>query len=144
MGSVPRNWGRNVTLIASMSASGMGQAMTLEGATDTVAFELYVERFLAPSLEPGDTVVMDNLSAHKSERVRQAIEDRGCRLLYLPSYSPDLNPIEQAFSKLKGLLRQAQARTREALEAAIAVAISSITSSDAHGWLRNCGYLARL
>ena len=144
VGSAPRNWGRNITLIASMSATGMGEALTLEGATDTVAFELYVERFPAPSLEAGQTVVLDNLSAHKSERVRQLIEQRGRHLLYLPSYSPDFNPIEQAFSKLKGRLRQAQARTREGLEVAISEAIAAITKSDAHSWFQHCDYQAHL
>ncbi len=140
IGLAPRNWGRNISLIASISAAGMGEAMTVEGATDTVAFQLYIERFLARSLESGQVVVMDNLSAHKSERVRQLIEEKGCWLLYLPSYSPDLNPIEQAFSKLKGLLRRAEARTRQALEAAIAEALQAITASDALGYFSHCGY----
>lgn len=143
LGSAPRNWGRNITLIASMSALGMGEAMTVEGATDTVAFELYIERLLAPSLERGQVVVMDNLSAHKSERVRHLIAARGCRLLYLPAYSPDLNPIEQAFSKLKGMLRQARARTKETLELAISEALSAVTASDALGWFHNSGYPAQ-
>ena len=94
--------------------------MTLAGATDTPAFEAYIEQVLAPTLVPGKIVVLDNLSAHKSERVRALIEARGCELWYLPAYSPDLSPIEEAFSKLKALLRRAAARTREALEQAIA------------------------
>ncbi|MDP9352334.1 MAG: IS630 family transposase [Chloroflexota bacterium] len=143
LGSAPRNWGRNITLIASMSALGMGEAMTVEGATDTVAFELYIERLLAPSLGRGQVVVMDNLSAHKSERDRHLIAARGCQLLYLPAYSPDLNPIEQAFSKLKGMLRQARARTKETLELAISEALSAVTASDALGWFRNSGYPAQ-
>ncbi len=93
--------------------------MTLEGATDRLAFEAYLEQVLTPSLEPGKVVVMDNLSAHKGKRVRALIEAYGCELWYLPAYSPDLSPIEEAFSKLKGLLRRAEARTREALEDAI-------------------------
>ena len=118
-GSIPRNTGRNTTLIAALSVSGMGPAMTLEGATDRLAFEAYLEQVLTPSLEPGKVVVMDNLSAHKGKRVRALIEACGCELWYLPAYSPDLSPIEEAFSKLKGLLRRAEARTREALEDAI-------------------------
>ncbi len=140
LGSAPRNRGANTTLIASMTVKGMGPAMILTGAADTKAFEAYVERVLAPSLESGKVVVMDNLSVHKSERVRQLIEDRGCWLLFLPAYSPDLTPIEEAFSKLKGILRRAEVRTRDALEAVISEALSAITATDALGWFRHCGY----
>ena len=139
-GLAPRNTEANTTLIASMTVTGMGPAMLLTGATDTAAFEMYVERMLAPSLVAGKVVVMDNLSAHKSERVKELIEARGCELWYLPSYSPDLSPIEEAFSKLKALLRKARARTREALEAVIAQALDAITASDARGYLSHCGY----
>ncbi len=140
IGSAPRNRGANTTLIASMTTEGMGPAMTLTGAADTKAFEAYVESVLAPSLESGKVVVMDNLSIHKSERVRQLIEDKGCWLLFLPAYSPDLAPIEEAFSKLKGILRRAEARTRDALEAAISETLSAIAATDALGWFRHCGY----
>ncbi len=126
-----------------MSSEGMGEAMAVEGATDTAAFELYIERFLAPTLRSGQIVVLDNLSVHKSERVRQLIQARGCRLLYLPSYSPDLNPIEQAFSKLKAILRRVQARTIEALQTALAYALAAITTHDARAWFRYCGYLVQ-
>ena len=112
--SVPRNRGKNTTLLASMGVEGMGPSLAVEGATNSEVFETYVERVLAPALRR-DQVVMDNLSAHKGERVRELIEGRGCELLYLPPYSPDLNPIEEAFSKIKGLLRKAEARSREAL-----------------------------
>ena len=95
--SVPRNRGKNTTLLASMSVEGMGPTLAVEGATDREVFEAYVEEVLAPSLRSGQIVVMDNLSAHKGHRVRELIEERGCELLYLPSYSPDLNPIEEAF-----------------------------------------------
>lgn len=98
-----------------MSSEGMGPSLTVEGATTKAVFEAYAERVLVPSLSPGQIVFMDNLSAHKGERVRQTIEGRGCELLYLPPYSPDLNPIEEAFAKLKASLRKAGARTREAL-----------------------------
>jgi transposase len=103
-GSVPRNYGKNTTLLASLSLSGMGAAMILEGSTDALAFESYIEQVLAPSLQPGQIVVMDNLSAHTGPKVRQAIAAKGCQLLFLPSYSPDLSPIEEAFSKRKRVL----------------------------------------
>jgi transposase len=96
-----------------MSVEGMGECLAVEGATTKVLFETYVERVLAPDLRVGQVVMMDNLSAHKSERVRELIEARGCEVLYLPPYSPDYNPIEEAFSKIKALLRKAAARTRD-------------------------------
>jgi transposase len=139
-GSVPRNRGRNTTVLASMSVEGMGPSMAVEGATTARVFETYVERVLAPTLRKGQVVVMDNLSAHKGQRVRELIEDRGCELLYLPSYSPDLNPIEEAFSKIKGLLRKAQARSREVLLEAIGAAISAVSDRDALGFFEHCGY----
>jgi transposase len=139
-GQVPRNTPPNTTLIAALTTSGMGPAMTLSGATDTAAFEIYVTHVLAPSLRPGQIVVMDNLSAHKNRRVRELITARGCELWYLPSYSPDLSPIEEAFSKLKALLRRAKARTHEALEHAIALALDQITAADARGYFTHCGY----
>ena len=97
---VSRNWGANVTLVSSMSLEGMGPSMAIEGSTTKQVFEAYIEHFLAPTLREGQVVVMDNFSAHKGRRVRKLIEDRGCELLYLPPYSPDLNPIEGAFSKI--------------------------------------------
>lgn len=140
LGTVPRNTEKNTTLIASMTSAGMGAAMLLEGATDTAAFEAYVEQILAPTLRPGQIVVLDNLSAHKAERIRTVIEGKDCEVWYLPAYSPDLSPIEEAFSKLKGLLRRAAARTRAALQAAIATALDAITPSDAIGYFTHCGY----
>ncbi len=138
--SAPRNWGPNVTLLSSMTLSGMGPSLAVEGATTRAVFEAYVEKALAPSLRVGQVVVMDNLSAHKGERVRELIEGRGCEVVYLPPYSPDLNPIEQAFSKLKGLLRRAEARSREALIEAMGAALSAVSARDASGFFRNCGY----
>jgi transposase len=143
VGKVPRNYGANTTLIASLSLQGMGEALILDGAADACAFEIYIEQVLAPSLKVGQTVVLDNLSTHQGRRVRQAIEAKGCHLLFLPSYSPDLSPIEQAFSKLKTCLRRVGARTREALQEAIAQALEIITAQDARGWFTHCGYLAR-
>ncbi len=139
-GKVPRNSGANTTLMASLSRQGMGEAFILEGAADAVAFELYIEQILAPSLHPGQIVIMDNLSIHLSARVRQAIEATGCQLLFLPAYSPDLSPIEEAFSKLKTYLRRVGARTHEALFEAIAAALLTVTAADARGWFTHCGY----
>lgn len=115
-GKVPRNRGKNETLIASITLEeGMGESVVMEGATDAEAFEAYVEQFLAPTLEEGQVVVLDQLRAHRTRRVEELIEARRAELLFLPSYSPDLNPIEEAFSKIKGIVRKAGARTREAL-----------------------------
>jgi transposase len=139
-GSIPRNYGKNTTLLASLSLSGMGAAMILEGASDTLAFEYYVEHILAPSLKPSQIVVMDNLSSHIGPKVRQAIQARGCQLLFLPAYSPDLSPIEEAFSKLKTFLRRVGARTHEDLWQALADALETITPHDALGWFTHCGY----
>jgi transposase len=136
----PRNWGKNVTLLASMTAEGMGPCLAVEGSTTRGVFEAYLEGALAPSLRPGQTVVVDNLSAHKGGRVKEIVEAAGCELLYLPPYSPDLNPIEQAFAKVKGLLRRAEARTREALVEAMGLALDAVMASDARGFLAHCGY----
>jgi transposase len=138
--SVPRNRGPNTTLLSSMSAEGIGPSLAVEGPTNREVFEAYVERVLAPTLRRDQVVVMDNLSAHKGERVRELIEERGCELLYLPPYSPDLNPIEEAFSKVKRILRKAESRTREALVEAIGAAISTVTAKDARGFFEHCGY----
>jgi transposase len=143
-GEVPRNRGKNTTLIASISLEGvMGEAMTIEGATDAEVFEAYVEHFLAPTLTEGRVVVLDGLGAHRTQRVRELIEARGADLLFLPSYSPDLNPIEEAFSKIKNIVRKAGARTREALVEAIALALSAVTLEDVEGWFAHCGYHPR-
>ena len=125
---VPRNRGKNTTLVASIGCGGMGPSMAVEGSTTKEVFEAYVEDFLAPMLRSGQVVVMDNLSAHKGERVRELIEERGCELLYLPPYSPDLNPIEEAFAKVKALLRKVAARSRGALVEAMGAALDAITA----------------
>ena len=139
-GSAPRNWGKNVTLLASITAEGVGSCLAVEGSTTREVFEAYLEGALAPTLRPSQIVVMDNLSAHKGERVKEIIEGRGAELLYLPPYSPDLNPIEQAFSKVKGLLRRVEARTRESLIEAMGRALSAVTAQDACGFFAHCGY----
>lgn len=136
----PRNWGANVTLLSSMSRSGMGPSMAVEGPTTREVFETYVEKVLAPGLLVGQIVVMDNLTSHKGPRVREMIEEKGCELLYLPPYSPDFNPIEEAFAKLKGLLRRAEARSRDALIEAMGRALEAVTASDARGFFEHRGY----
>lgn len=138
--SVPRNRGKSTTLLASMTLEGMGPCLAVEGSTTATVFEAYVERVLGPTLRAGQVVVMDNLSAHKSKKVRELVEARGCELLYLPPYSPDFNPIEEAFAKIRGLLRKAQARTRRALVEAMGAALSSVRATDACGFFGHCGY----
>ena len=139
-GSAPRNWGKNVTLLASITPEGLGPSLAVEGPTTREVFEAYLEQVLAPSLRPGRVVVMDNLSAHKGGRVKEIIEGRGCELIYQPPYSPDFNPIEQAFSKIKGLLRRAEARARESLIEAMGLALSAVSAQDARGFFGHCGY----
>jgi transposase len=136
----PRNWGANVTLLSSMSLEGMGPSLAVEGPTTREVFETYLEKVLAPTLREGHIVVMDNLSSHKGSRVRELIEECGCELMYLPPYSPDLNPIEEAFSKLKALLRKAGARTREALLEAMGRTLNAVRASDARGFFEHRGY----
>ena len=139
-GKAPRNWGKNVTLISSITSEGMGPSMSIEGPSDTESFGLYMRNVLAPRLERGQIVLMDNLSVHKSRWVRELIEEKGCRLWLLPSYSPDFNPIEEAFSKVKGLIRKAKARTLEALFEATAEALRAVSKEDARGYFEHCGY----
>jgi transposase len=141
---VPRNRGKNTTLWASMTLlGGMGETMAVEGSSDREVFEAYVERVLAPTLESGQIVIVDNLPAHKPARVRELIERRGCELIYLPAYSPDFNPIEEAFSKIKGTVRQAGARTREALVEVLGEALSAVSVQDARGYFEHASYCTR-
>lgn len=143
-GSVPRNRGKNRTLIASMTLTGaMGKSVCIDGGTTEAVFEAYVEGFLAPGLHEGQMVVLDGLGAHRTKRVRDLIEERGCELVFLPPYSPDFNPIEEAFSKIKNVVRKAGARTREALDEAIAEAMSAVTSLEVAGWFVHGGYESR-
>jgi transposase len=139
-GKAPRNWGKNVTLISSIGLEGMGPSMSIEGSSDTESFGLYMRDILAPRLKPGRIVLMDNLSVHKSKWVRDLVEGRGCQLWLLPSYSPDLNPIEEAFSKVKNLIRKAKARVLEALFAVTAQTLEAVSEEDAHGFFEACGY----
>jgi transposase len=139
-GSLPRTRGKNMTLLAALSLSGVGASMIIEGSVNALAFEAYVEHILAPSLSAGQIVVLDNLSVHKGARVRHLIEARGCELLFLPAYSPDYSPIEETFSKLKAFLRRIGARTHDGLQEAIGQALETVTAADALGWFTHCGY----
>jgi transposase len=124
------NRGKNTTVVASITSTGMGETMAVEGSTAQEVFEAYVECALAPTLEAGEVMIMDNLSAHKPARVRELIEGCGCELIYLPAYSPDFNPIEQAFSKIKGILREAGARTKDALVEVLGKALWAVSAQD--------------
>jgi transposase len=137
---VPHGHWNTTTLIAALDQRGMRCSTTVDGPVNRDVFESFIEQVLIKSLSPGDLVVMDNLSSHKGTRAKALIESVGAHLLYLPPYSPDLNPIEPAFSKLKQLMRSAAHRTREALWADIQPMLDRITSSDAMGFFRHCGY----
>ncbi len=126
--------------MASMSAEGMGPCIAVVASTTAMVFEAYVEQALCPSLRPGQVVVMDNLSAHKGQRIRELIEGRRCDLIYLPPYSPDFNPVEEAFSKIKAILRRIEARTQQTLMEAIGQALDAVSQRDALGWFAHCGY----
>jgi transposase len=138
--TVPKNHGKNVTILGALSSQGIETVMTVEGATDAAVFRAYVTKVLVPTLAPGDVVVMDNLGAHKVKGIREVIEAAGAHLIYLPPYSPDLSPIELCWSKLKTYLRAAKARTRDALDEVLKLALDTITSADAQNWFRHCGY----
>jgi transposase len=141
--TVPQNYGENVSMVAAISLDGIQAPMTISGAVDGLVFLEYVKQVLCPSLKEGDVVVMDNLSAHKVAGVNEAIAACGAEVLYLPPYSPDLNPIEKCWSKIKTYLRQAKARTRQALEQALKEVLMLITKEDAEGWFMSCGYSIR-
>jgi transposase len=138
--ATPAGHWSTLTLLGAMTRKGLLAAMTVDSPTDGDVFLAYLDQVLCPQLEPGQIVILDNLGAHKVEGVRERIEATGAQLLYLPPYSPDFNPIEQAWSKLKQHLRKAKARTVELLEEAVAEALASITPRDATAWFRHCGY----
>jgi transposase len=140
VGRVPRNRGRVTTLLASLTPTGTGPARTRLGGTTKEVFLAYLREEVAPTLAAGQVVVLDNLGAHRAHAVRALVEATGARLVYLPSYSPDFNPIELAFGKLKASLRRAGARTREGLEAAIGDALAAVTPADVRGYYAHCGY----
>ena len=138
--SVPHGHWKTTTLVAGLRLDGVVAPMVIDGAMNGTAFTAYAIHFLAPTLEPGDIVIMDNLPAHKVAGAREAIEKAGAKLLFLPPYSPDFNPIEQAFAKLKALLRKAAARTIDALEAAIASALDAFSAEECANYFTNSGY----
>jgi len=142
--SAPRNYGAHTSVIGAMGLRGLVAALTVEGAVDTEVFNAYAERVLEPRLRRGDVVVLDNLTAHRASRIEEVAAARGAQVLWLPPYSPDYSPIEQCWSKIKAYLRGAKARTREALEEALAAALGLVTKADIRGWFKHCGYsLAR-
>lgn len=140
VGRAPRNRGRGRTTITALTLAGIGPGLLVEGGVSTAGFEAYVGHLLAPTLQPGQIVVLDNLRQHQGQRTRELIQARGAELWFLPAYSPDLNPIEEAFSKVKARLRTAAARTHEALLAAMTAALAAITPADARGHFTHCGY----
>lgn len=140
VGTVPRNHGPNVTLLAALTPAGMAAPFVIEGATDRALFEAYVARCLVPVLRRGQVVILDNLSAHTGDRVRALIEAAGCEVLFLPASSPGFNPIELAFSQLKAGLRRLAARTCDRLVAAIGAALTAITPAAAHGFFAHCRF----
>ncbi len=140
VGCVPHGHWKTTTLIAALDITGLRCSMTLDGAVNRLAFEAFVEQVLTPSLHPGDLVVMDNLSSHKGPRTAALIRAVDAELVYLPPYSPDFNPIEQAFSKIKQALRTLAARTVDALWTEMQSVLDRVTPSDASGYFRHCGY----
>ena len=137
---VPRRRWQSVTLLASISTRGMGPAMVLDGAINREAFDAFVEQSLLPTLLPGQIVLLDNLAVHKSPRARTLIEGAGCQMRFLPSYSPDLNPIELAFAKIKQTLRGKAERTFAGVVAATGPTLEAVTAADARGFFAHCGY----
>ncbi len=142
--SAPRNYGAHTSVIGAMGLRGLVATLAVEGAVDTLCFDAYLERVLAPRLRPGDVVVLDNLTAHRASRIEGVAASRGAQVLWLAPYSPDYSPIEQCWSKIKSHLRGAKARTADALDKALAQAIGLVTKADIRGWFKHCGYsLAR-
>jgi transposase len=139
-GSVPRTHGKHTTLVAALTPDGLHEPWMIEGAMETATCEWYIREQVGPTLRPGQVVVLDTLSVHKAERIRQALQARHCQLLFLPPYSPDCTPIEQAFSTIKAILRGLGARTHEALWEAVRVAVEAITPDDALAWFAHAGY----
>ena len=140
LAKAPHGHWRTTTMISSVRLDGSTACMTIEGATDTAVFQAYVREILGPSLRPGDIVIMDNLGPHKNEQTLALIAAAGASARFLPAYSPDLNPIEMMWSKVKALLRASEARTAEELQRAIAAALGQVRAQDAVGWFAACGY----
>jgi transposase len=138
--SVPRNYGRQTSIISAIGLSGPTATFTVEGAVDTAIFNVYVEHVLGPSIEVGDILILDNLSAHRASCIETVAAERGAQVIWLPPYSPDFSPIEMMWSKIKSALRAAKARTREELEQALIAALKLVTADDCAGWFSHCGY----
>ena len=139
----PHGHWKTTSLIAALGIAGMRCSTVVDGAVNADVFGAFVEQVLVPELRPGDVVILDNLSSHKGERIRRLIESRGARLEFLPPYSPDLNPIEMVFAKVKQLLRSLACRTRDALWTAMQSVLDTVTPSDAANCFRHCGYTLR-
>ena len=139
-GSVPRNHGPNVTLVAVLGPAGIATALSIEGAATRPVFDGFVKELLVPLLRPGQTIVLDNLAVHKSPRVQRLVEGAGCRVLFLPPYSPDFNPIEPIFAKIKTALRASAARTSDDLLTATKAALDAVTAADAAACYADCGF----
>jgi transposase len=138
--SAPRNYGAHTSVIGAMGLCGLVATLAVEDAVDTLCFDAYAEQVLAPRLRPGDVVALDNLTAHRATRIEEVAASRGAQVLWLAPYSPDFNPIEQCWSKIKTFLRGAKARTADALDEALARTIRLVTKSDIRGWFTHCGY----
>ena len=137
---IPRNYGDVITIVGALTANGLTALFTYRGGTTKEAFVTYVREVLVPELEPGDAVVLDNLAAHKDQRVRELVENAGAKLYFLPPYSPDLNPIELAWSWVKRWLKTARARTESAVNLALRLAMEMVDAETASRWIRHCGY----
>jgi transposase len=139
-GAGPLGHGEVTPLMGALALDGVRARFTVDAATDAAIFQVFAEQVLRPALRPGDVVIWDNLPAHKSAELKPVLESAHATLLPLPPYSPDFNPIEQGWSKIKEFLRSAQARTTEALQQAVSRAFAAVTASEAHGWFQHCGY----
>lgn len=139
-GRVPRNRGQNLSVIGAVGLRGIVATLSIEGAVDTVVFDVFVQRVLVPALRPGDVVVLDNLSVHHASQIEQAVRQAQGEVLFLPPYSPDFSPIEPCWSKLKTFLRGAKARTKRRLQRALRAGLQTLTPQDLQGWFRHCGY----
>jgi transposase len=140
-GAVPRNYGRNLSVIGALGLQGMVAALSVEGAVDTDVFDVFVRRVLVPALRSGDVVLLDNLSVHHASCIEQAVQAAHGQVIFLPPYSPDFSPIEPCWSKVKTFLRGAAARTRRRLDAALRTALQSLRPEDIRGWFTHCRYL---
>lgn len=137
--SVPRNYGESTSIISLLSLSGVETTLLVEGAVDTICFDIFCQDLLASSLTAGDIIVLDNLGAHRASQIEEVAKEHGARVLWLPPYSPDFSPIEQMWSKLKTHLRKMKARSREKSDRAIAEGLKLITKSDCRSWFQRCG-----